>query len=120
MKVAITSRGLDPQDPVDPRFGRATVFVVFDTETGEHTPLENSGGMDAAHGAGIQAARRVQEAGVSAVVTGHCGPNAFRALSAAGIDVIVGAQGTVAETFARYQAGDLQPVAAPDVEGHGL
>jgi len=40
MKIAISTSGVGPDAPVDPRFGRAKHFLVFDTETGETVTVE--------------------------------------------------------------------------------
>ena len=118
MKIAITSQGPGPNSAVDPRFGRAPWFVICDTETGEFEPRENAQNVNALRGAGIQAAEKIARHGVAFLLTGHCGPNAFRTLSAAGIKVIVGVKGTVAEAVERFKRGELSPVDRPDVEGH--
>jgi predicted Fe-Mo cluster-binding NifX family protein len=118
MKVAVTSRGPTLDDQVDPRFGRAQVFLVVDTDTGAFDVVDNKQNLEAAQGAGIQAARIVAEHGAGVVITGHCGPNAFRTLSAAGIDVVLGAEGTVREAVGRFNAGELRAVSSADVEGH--
>jgi predicted Fe-Mo cluster-binding NifX family protein len=46
------------------------------------------------------------------------GPNAFRTLSAAGIKIFVGAEGTVAEALEKFKAGQFQESKDADVEGH--
>ena len=107
MKVAVTSTGKTLDSPVDPRFGRAKNFIVFDTETGAHEVLDNRSGVDAAHGAGTQAAQEISRSGAKCVITGRCGPKAERALQAAGIEVILGATGTVAEMFEKFRRGEL-------------
>ena len=94
MKVAVTSQGRDPASAVDPRFGRARYFIVFDTQSGQFEPVDNEQNLNAVQGAGIQAAACVARHGVDAVLTGHCGPKAFQALSAGGIRVYLGAAGT--------------------------
>jgi predicted Fe-Mo cluster-binding NifX family protein len=53
-----------------------------------------------------------------AVITGHCGPKAFRTLQAAGIQVVVGADGTVADAVEQFKSGELVPSDAADVESH--
>jgi predicted Fe-Mo cluster-binding NifX family protein len=65
-------------------------------------------GADAIHGAGLQTAQLVANKGVEIVITGNIGPNAYQALSAAGIKVITGATGTVREVVERYRLGQLQ------------
>jgi len=105
-------------DAVDTRFGRAAWFVIVDTETHAVEPVKNEQNLDAAQGAGIQAAQAVSQHGAQAVLTGHCGPKAFRVLSAAGIGVYLGAQGTVADTVEQFRARRLSKAVAADVEGH--
>jgi len=118
MKVVVTSIGEGMDSQVDPRFGRASQFVLVDTETGETQSIDNSGGASAAQGAGIQAAETVSRLGAERLVTGHCGPKAFRALKAAGIEVYIGASGTVAEAIGQLESGELQLTTGPDVGGH--
>lgn len=118
MKIAVTARGSTPDSQIDPRFGRATMFVLVDTETHEVNAVDNSQGTDSSQGAGVQAANTVARLGADLVITGHCGPKAFRALEAVDIQVIVGADGTVGKAIDRFRAGELTPADAPDKQGH--
>lgn len=118
MKIAITSGGETLDSKVDPRFGRAAKFILLDTETGTFQAVDNTQNLNAAQGAGIQAAATVSRLGAEVVVTGHCGPKAFRTLQAAGIKVAAGAQGTVAEAVEAFKAGRLKSADSADVEGH--
>jgi len=118
MKIALSAKGDDLDSPIDPRFGRAEVFIIYDTETGSFEAFDNRANLDLAQGAGIQSARNVVAHQVEYVITGHCGPNAHRALNAAGVGVIVGATGSVREAIAKFEAGELEPADEPDVEGH--
>jgi predicted Fe-Mo cluster-binding NifX family protein len=118
MKVVVTSRGMELDSEVDPRFGRARYFILADTETGEFEAVDNAQNLNAAQGAGIQAAQQLAALGAEALLTGHCGPNAFKALSAGGIKVFAGAQGTVAEAIEQFKAGTLTPAEDADVQGH--
>ena len=58
MKIAITTSGDSLDAAVDPRFGRAKAFILYDTETDEWSVLDNAQNLNAAQGAGIQAAQR--------------------------------------------------------------
>ena len=118
MKVAVSSVGETLDSAVDPRFGRAAQFLLVDTETGEHQVIDNTKNLNAAQGAGIQAAETVSSHGAEYVITGHCGPNAFRALDAAGIKVITGLKGTVAEVVEKLKVGEAKPSDGADVDGH--
>ena len=67
MKVVVTSQGQDLSSQVDSRFGRAKNFIVVDTQTDEFSVHDNTQNVNAAQGAGIQAARTVVDLGVEAV-----------------------------------------------------
>jgi predicted Fe-Mo cluster-binding NifX family protein len=118
MKIAVTSRGEDLSSQVDARFGRARYFVIVETETGEFTALDNEQNLNAAQGAGVQAAQHVAGQGVEAVITGHCGPRAFQVLTAGGIKVFNGLDGTVAEAVEQFKAGELTQADGADVASH--
>jgi len=118
MKVVVTSSGEGLDSQVDPRFGRAAQFILVDTETGVARAVDNSAGVAAAQGAGVQAAETVSRLGAECLITGHCGPKAFRTLDAAGIAVYTGASGTVAEAISQLEGGGLTRASGPDVGGH--
>jgi predicted Fe-Mo cluster-binding NifX family protein len=117
MKVAVCSSGNTLESPVDPRFGRCAYFVLVDTNDMSFTAIQNPGSMMSS-GAGIQAAQAVSGAGAEAVVAGNFGPNAYRALAAAGIKVYLGTAGTVGQVVELLKNGQLQEVAAPTVAAH--
>ncbi len=118
MKILITAQEPDPQAKVDPRFGRAKCFIVFDTETQAYQPVDNVQNLNAAQGAGIQAGKLAAQCGAKVVLTGHVGPKAFATLRAAGILVCTGAGPTVADAVRQFQDGQLQANQDADVEGH--
>ena len=117
MKVAVTSRGTTLDDSVDPRFGRCAHFVIVETDDMSFEAVANSNAT-AGGGAGIQSAQLVSEKDAKVVLTGNCGPNAFRTLEAAGIQVVIGAGGTVREAVEEYKAGRLKATGGPNVESH--
>lgn len=118
LKIAITSQGKTMESKVDPRFGRAGWFLVVDTNTGACKAVSNEQNLNANQGAGIQAAEQVSRQEVSALITGNCGPKAFRTLTAAGIKVYYGADGTVAEILEQFHKGTLSEASDANVEGH--
>lgn len=118
MKIAFTTSGHDPSAPLDRRFGRAARFLVHDLEDGTFNVVDNEPSLDAAQGAGIQAAQAVARLGIQALVTGHCGPKAFRVLQSAGIAVFTCDAPTVAAALALYRAGELVAASSADVQGH--
>ncbi|MDI6796042.1 MAG: NifB/NifX family molybdenum-iron cluster-binding protein [Desulfatibacillaceae bacterium] len=118
MKIAVTATGATLDSQVDPRFGRAAYFVVVDAQTMEHRAVENSQNLNLPQGAGIQAGKTVADAGVDAVLTGHCGPKAFAVLKAAGIEIYTGASGTVRQSVEAYKQGKMKAASNADVDGH--
>jgi len=117
MKIAVTSTGQTLDSQVDPRFGRAACFVIIDTETMDFSTIENSN-VAAAGGAGISSAKTVIDAGAQAVLTGNCGPNAERTLTAAGIKLYTGVTGTVSEAVELFKSGKLTEAEGPNVQSH--
>ena len=118
MKVAVTSTGQHLGDAVDPRFGRAAYILIVDTETREVEAVDNGKNVNAFKGAGIQAATMVSTKGAEALLTGYCGPNAFKTLQAVGVKVVQDVSGTVQEAVSRYEAGELAYSDEPNKEGH--
>ena len=117
MKVAVTSSGTGLDAAVDPRLGRCAHFVYVDLETLD-VVSEVNGAAAAGGGAGIAAAQQLAAQKPAAVLTGHCGPNAFEVLAAAGIKVFTDVAGSVREAVAAYRAGTLEPVTRPDTAAH--
>jgi len=118
MKVVVTAMGETIDSPVDQRFGRARYFILYDTETGRWSAHDNLQNLEAAGGAGIQAAQNVVNLGAEAVVTGHCGPRAFATLRAGNLQVYIGATGTAKEAIDALQSGGLAKAGDADVDAH--
>jgi predicted Fe-Mo cluster-binding NifX family protein len=118
MKIAFTTSGNDLNAPLDSRFGRTARFLVYDTRAESYTVIDNSRNLNAPQGAGIQAARIVADAKANAVVTGHCGPKAFRVLSQAGIAIYQTGAATIASALEQLKNGELKALSNADVEGH--
>jgi predicted Fe-Mo cluster-binding NifX family protein len=112
--VTSTGRGLD--SPMDSRFGRCAFFAVVDPEGDVEAVPNTARGLG--NGAGIQAAKQIVDMKVEAVITGDVGPNAFRVLSAAGVRVYIGAQGTVRGVLDGYRTGALRQASASTAPGH--
>lgn len=121
MKLCITSTGKDIEAKVDPRFGRATYFLIIDTDSGVLEVVENTAAAGG-QGAGIGAAQIVSDKGADRVLTGRVGPNALKAFQESGIKLFEGvsAQETVKEALARFKKGEYSHTAAPsDVPPRG-
>ncbi len=118
MKIAFSTSGDNPSAPLDSRFGRAPKFLIYDLEAKTFEVIDNLQNLNAAQGAGIQSASTVAQAGVQALVTGHCGPKAFQVLKAAGVKIYNTDAPTIAEAISRYNDGQLVEATSSDVEGH--
>jgi predicted Fe-Mo cluster-binding NifX family protein len=118
MNIAITSEGITRDSLIDPRFGRAKNFLIYNDEDDSWTAVDNKQNFEAAQGAGIQAASLVSSKNCSVVITGHCGPKAFKALTVAGIDIYLCNSGTVEEAIEQFKNGTLRKADTADVEGH--
>ncbi len=120
MKIAITTTGDDLNAPIDPRFGRAKKFLIYDTETKEYTVIDNTQNLNLPQGAGLQAAQTVASNGAKAVITGHVGPKAFNVLSSTKIEIYLTNASTVKEAIDAYEKGELTPAKTFDKEGHWI
>jgi len=118
MKIAVTSTGQKLDSPVDPRFGRAAYILIVDSDTMNYTVLDNAENVNAFKGAGIQAAVMISEKKAELLLTGYCGPNAFKTLDAAHIKVGGDVSGTVREAVDAYVKGKVSLVSEPNTDGH--
>ena len=118
MKVAITTSGESLSAPFNKTFGRSPKFLIYDVNDGSVEIIDNKQNLNAAQGAGIQSAQTVSKAGVQALVSGHCGPKAFRVLAAQGITVYFADTATVQQALNAYLNGQLSPSESADVESH--
>ncbi|WP_022663147.1 NifB/NifX family molybdenum-iron cluster-binding protein [Paucidesulfovibrio longus] len=122
MLIAISSQGRTLEDAMDPRFGRASGFVIYDSESGEHRWLDNGDNASQAQGAGIQAAQHVADAGVQVLLTGRVGPKAEDVLQRGNVRIELCAEGSVRSALDRFLAsGQAQtpPAGAQRAAGSG-
>jgi predicted Fe-Mo cluster-binding NifX family protein/ferredoxin len=117
MQIAVTSTGPTLDDNVEARFGRCPYFLIIDTDTMQHEAIENPN-IALGGGAGIQSAQLMSERGVTTVLTGNCGPNAFNVFGQAGIQVIVGVSGVVSNAVEQFKAGVFSSASGPSVASH--
>ena len=118
MKIAVSSTNKSSDSQVDPRFGRAGCFMIYDSGTKMWECLDNNQNLQSAQGAGIQSAALIVNSGCQVLITGHCGPKAFAALSKASVEVYTVAGGTAEEAAAAFERGKLEKLESADVEGH--
>ena len=99
MKAAISAKGKDLDGKIDQRFGRAQYFLIVDLDSGAFELTDNGKNLELIGGAGIKAAESIASQEVNVLITGHCGPNAFMTLTAAGVKIIIGAEGVIRDAI---------------------
>ena len=120
MRIAISSTGKNLDSNLDPRFGRAAYFIIFDAETMDFEAVENTQNFNLPQGAGIQAGKTIADQHVDTLITGHCGPKAFKVLQNAGVRIVTGAGGKVADAVDQFIKGELAVASGADVDGHWI
>ncbi|HBI27386.1 MAG: NifB/NifX family molybdenum-iron cluster-binding protein [Syntrophaceticus sp.] len=118
MKIGVSATGKDLESLMDSRFGRCNYFILVDPDTEEFEAMDNPG-VSAGGGAGIQAAQAVMKQGAEAVITGHCGPNAFDVLAAGGIKIYQASEKSIEEVLDLYKKGELKEVTTPGKANRG-
>ena len=118
MKIAVTATGKDIDANVDPRFGRAQYILILDSDGTVLEAIDNSANVNAMRGAGIQAGKILADRKVDVLITGYCGPNAFKTLNAAKINVVVEQSGKVREVIDRFNKHEVTFTDQPNVEAH--
>jgi len=118
MRIAITSMDGTLEGKVDERFGRARRIILYDVETKEYSVIDNGTNLNAAQGAGIQAAQNVVRSGAKAIISGHFGPKAFQVIRMAGLDVYSATNMSVKEAIEGFETGKLEKLSGADVQSH--
>ncbi len=108
MLIAITSCGENLDSKIDPRFGRAQKFIIYDLQQEAFHAVDNSINLNLAQGAGIQAAKTVIDSGAQVLISGHCGPKAFKVLNDSEIKVFHSEDVSVKDVISSYKSGKLQ------------
>jgi len=119
MKIVVSAIGGSLVSTYDPRFGRAEVFCLVETESRKVRGHDNPA-ISAPGGAGVVAAQFVDKLGAKAVISGAYGPKAFDTLSAAGIKIYVKPTDkkiNVAEVIELFKRGDLLEVTSATQNG---
>lgn len=117
MKLAITSQGKELDSQVERRFGRAPFFIIADTDEDSNEAVANEAAR-AGGGAGVKAAEFLIQKGVTKVVTGNVGPNAFQTLSAAGVTILTVSGGSVRDAIENAKHGSDDSIDSPTVGSH--
>ncbi|OQY25677.1 MAG: dinitrogenase iron-molybdenum cofactor biosynthesis protein [Desulfobacteraceae bacterium 4572_35.2] len=120
MKIAFTTTGDTLDAELDPRFGRANRFLIYDSDQKNLVIIDNNQNLNAAQGAGIQAATTLCKTGATVLITGHCGPKAFKVLTAAGVKIYPCKAKTLTEALAQFNNHELSETREATNEGHWI
>lgn len=106
MKIIVPVEDTSLDTLVCQSFGRTPLFMLFDTEKGEHEFLDNSAAASQG-GAGIKAAQMLVDNGAEALITYRCGENAAEVLNVGSIKIYKAQDGSVSENIEKYKDGKL-------------
>ncbi len=119
MKIALCSQSNDIGSAIDSRFGRAGFYAVFDDSTRQWKFVSNNQNLQAAQGAGTQAAQTIIDTEAETLIASNVGPKAMAALKANGIAVFqANTDMTLEQAVEAYQSGSLKQLQDSNVEGH--
>jgi predicted Fe-Mo cluster-binding NifX family protein len=119
MIIAVSSTDGDHKSEFNPRFGRASFFVLYDTDSNIWKKVQNPA-RNARGGSGVQVVQVLAEQDVGVVISGRYGPNAITAIQQAGMLAYRGDEGTPAELVAKYGKRTLEQVTSSPSRGfHG-
>ena len=113
MKVGISSSGTTFESNVGPRFGKCRYFIIYDTDSGIFSYIENQE-RQVIEGGGIKVAHMISDMEVDSVITGNIGPNAYGVLSSDLIEVYSGVTGTVENAINRFKNDELELASESD------
>jgi len=106
MRICIPTYGNDGlNNSICGHFGRAPTFTIYDTDTGEVKTIVNQ--SEHVGGTGTPPEHLSKE-NVNVMLCGGLGPKAIRMFRGYGIEVYVGATGTVQDTLTLWRNGQLQ------------
>ncbi len=101
--------GLD--DQVGEHFGRVPTYTIIELESGDVRVLENT--SEHAGGAGLPA-DILSEAGIDVLLCQGAGRRAMSILNEQGIEVCIGASGTVKQALEEWKEGTLHSATDAD------
>lgn len=103
MKIAISAEGPNLKAKAGNRLGTSQYLIFVDLATMRVEAVPNPG-ASGQRGAGMQAVALIISRKVNTVLTGFCSPTAESYLSANGIEILTGVEGTVAEVVEEFKA----------------
>ncbi|ABR47663.1 Dinitrogenase iron-molybdenum cofactor biosynthesis protein [Alkaliphilus metalliredigens QYMF] len=106
MKIVMPVDDKTMETSVCQSFGRTPYFLIYETETKEHTFIDNSGAASQG-GAGIKAAQVIVDQKAEVLLTPRCGENAAEVIKAANISIYKTMNQSVQNNINAYNTGTL-------------
>lgn len=107
MKIAISAQNNDLNSDLDLKFGRAKGFIIYNIDNNEYKFIDNEQNINAMQGAGIQAAQSIVNEDVDAIITGYCGPKAYKVLETAQIKIYTSEKDIVKDVINKFKNNEL-------------
>ncbi|MCF6172911.1 MAG: dinitrogenase iron-molybdenum cofactor biosynthesis protein [Campylobacteraceae bacterium] len=110
MKFVFTAKGGDWDSPMDPRFGRMDMLVVYDEDSDKLEAIPNKETEEMEHGAGLQTAKKVLDLNPDVIITGNgAGQKALEILKHSHVKMYTGAGNmTLKEAYEAFKNSKLQ------------
>ena len=117
MKIAISTTNGTSTESLNPRFGRCDAFAVYNTESESWSSLINPA-IEAQGGAGTKVVQFLAQNAIDVIITGHYGPNAYRAIQASSMQAFQATTGTPQELVEQFHNNQLSPATQSEKHQH--
>lgn len=109
MKIVLTTKGETWESPMDARFGRSEMFLVYDDTSETFDYIKNDETETMEHGAGLQTAKKILKLDPDVIITGNgAGGKALDILRTAKVKIYTGAgEMSVQEAYEACKNGKL-------------
>jgi len=109
MKILFTTKGNEWSSPMDARFGRMEMMVIYNEESDTLEALPNDETETMEHGAGLQTAKKVLKHSPDVIITGNgAGGKALDILKTSNVKIFVGAgEMSIKEAYEAYKNNKL-------------
>ncbi len=110
MKIVFTAKGENWDSPMDARFGRMEMLVVYDEENNKLESVSNNETDAMEHGAGLQTAKKVLDLNPDVIITGNgAGQKALDILKKSNVKMYIGANDmSIKEAYEAFKNNKLQ------------
>lgn len=109
MKVCITARSGNLDSDMDPHFGRASHFLLVESDSLTLLAALPNEELQSEHGAGIRVAGKVLAMGADVCISGSFGPKAWSVLDEGNIRLYTAQPAPVKDIIRDLAAGNLKP-----------